>query len=356
MLTHATRDHGNVHRGVHAQGEAATAAYEGARARVARFVGADPRCVVFTSGATAALNLAAAGWARGGRVLVSALEHHSSLLPWRAIARANGARIETLPLDPRHGVDPGTRLDGADVLVVTARSNVLGMAPPVAALCAGARRRGVLTVVDAAQALGPTPLDVRALGCDLLALSAHKAYGPTGVGALVIHPDRLAEGRPLLWGGGMVAAVDDGDERLRPPPWCFEAGTPPVAAAVGFGAAIGLLERLDPRASAEWVTTLTARLVDGLRARGDVRILADLDPDERGGIVSFTMDRVHPHDVAGILAEAGVAVQAGAHCAAPLLARLGVEATVRASLGPANTADDVAGLLAALHDVRRLFP
>ena len=366
IATYYTRDHGNVHRSVHRQGEAATAAYEGARARVARALGAaDARSVVFTGGTTAALNLAAHGWGAarlgaGDRVLVSALEHHANLLPWQRIARAAGATLTVLPLDPITGVDPASArremARGAKVLALTARSNVLGIAPPIAEICADARRHGVLTVVDAAQAVARGAPDVMALGCDLLAFSGHKMYGPTGIGALVVHPDRLAEGQPLLVGGGMVTRVTDTEAAFLPAPWGLEAGTPPIAQAVGLAAAFDLLERLDLTAAVAWESALTARLVRGLAARGDVEILGAHAPALRGGIVSFNMRRVHAHDVAEILDADGVAVQAGNHCCQPLLERLGVDACVRASLGPANTSDDIDSLLAGLDQVRQVFP
>ena len=364
LVHHYQMDHGNVHRGLHRQAEAATAAYEGARARVASFLGApDPRGVIFTSGATAALNLAARGWGGrlgpGDRVVVSALEHHSSLLPWRALARERGATVETLPLDPSSGVDLGVAaraLAGASALVLTARSNVLGLAPPVAALCALARGLGVLSVVDAAQAVARDRPDVTGWGCDLLAFSGHKVYGPTGIGALVVRPGVLDAGRPPTWGGGMVALVDDEAEQARPAPWGWEAGTPPIADAVGLAAALDLLRRLDPAEARAWVDGLCARLQDGLAARGDVVILGDLAAPARGGVLSFQVQGVHPHDVAEILASRGVAVRAGDHCAAPLMRRLGHESAVRASLGPANTAADVDALLHGLDAVREVFP
>jgi cysteine desulfurase/selenocysteine lyase len=366
MTAYYTRDHGNVHRSIHRQGEAATAAYEGARARVARALGAaDARCVVFTGGTTAALNLAAHGWGAarlggGDRVLVSALEHHANLLPWQRIARAASATLTVLPLDPVTGVDPDSArreiARGAKILALTARSNVLGIAPPLAEICADARRHGVLTVVDAAQVVGHDAPDVMALGCDLLAFSGHKMYGPTGIGALVVHPERLAEGRPLLVGGGMVTRVTDNEAAFRPAPWGLEAGTPPIAQAVGLAAAFDLLERLDPTAAAAWESALATRLVEGLAARGDVAILGAHAPALRGGVVAFNLRGVHAHDVAEILGSGGVAVQAGHHCCQPLLERLGVDACVRASLGPANTSDDVDRLLAGLDRVREVFP
>lgn len=361
MVHHSAHDHGNVHRGVHPQGEAATAAYETARAQVAAAVGApDPRCVVFTGGATAALNLAAWGWSRlrpGDRVLLSAMEHHASLLPWRAAARAAGAELVTLPLHPTLGVDPEATLralPGAAALVVTARSNVIGVAPPLAELCAAARRLGVLTVVDAAQAAAWDRAALAEIGCDLLALSGHKVYGPTGVGALVVHPERLDRGRPLLLGGGMVSHVGASDETFRPAPWGLEAGTPPVAQAVGLAAAMGLLDAVE--GARGWVTALTERLLEGLAGAPGVQVVGDLPAHDRGGIVSFHVAGVHPHDVAEVLGQQGVAVQAGQHCAAPLLAALGLEATVRVSLGPANLPDDVHALLAGLRRVREVFP
>ncbi|MDC0684915.1 aminotransferase class V-fold PLP-dependent enzyme [Sorangium sp. So ce327] len=360
--------HANVGRGVYGLAERTTAAYEAARAQVARFLGLrHPSELVFTSGATDAINLVVEGWARrrvtaGSRVLTTVLEHHANLLPWQRLTRQHGARLETIDIDEEGRLDlddAAAKLPGATVLAVTAISNVLGVRMPLPALAALAREHGVCMVVDAAQAVGHEPVDFAAIGCDFMALSAHKMLGPTGIGVLAARRERLLELEPVRVGGGMVREVaalgSDGPSRWREPPWGLEAGTPHIAGAIGMAAAAEYLAALGLPRIAAAEESLVRALLDGLRELEGIRVLGPGPGAARAGIVSFTFASHHPHDVAGLLGELGVAVRAGHHCAVPLMRHLGAPSTVRVSLGPYNDEGDVTALLAGLRHVTRVL-
>jgi len=357
------RDRANVHRGVHALSERATAAYEGARATAQRFLNArHAHEIVFVRGATEAINLVAASFGRGAvgagdQVLVSALEHHSNLVPWQMLCAESGAELRVIPVS-----DEG-ELDVADVeaalgprarlLAVTHVANAIGTVTAIAEITAAARARGVPVVVDGAQAAAHLPIDVQAIGCDFYALSGHKVFGPTGIGVLYGRAERLAAMPPFQGGGEMVLSVSFAGARYAPPPQRFEAGTPNIEGAVGLGAALAYLGALDRAGAAaheqrllDYATTRVAAL-PGIRVIGRAR--------RKAPILSFVMEGIHPHDVGTVLDRHGIAVRAGHHCAQPLLDRLGVSATVRASMALYNTAADVDALLAGLDTVRRMF-
>jgi cysteine desulfurase/selenocysteine lyase len=356
----ATHLPGNVHRGVHALAEAADAAFEGARATIARHLGARPDEVVLTSGTTAAINLVAHAWGRanlgpGDAVVVSALEHHANLVPWQAVCAERGATLRIAPIDDAGRIDLAALdalLDARVKLIAVAHlSNVVGTIAPIAAIAARAHAVGARLLVDGAQALPHLAIDVAALGCDFYACSGHKAYGPTGTGALWGRAELLAAMPPWQHGGEMVAAVEATRARYREAPARFEAGTPNICGVIGLAAALDHAAARDRAAVAAHEARLHARLRRDLAATPGVRVLGEPE----AAVVAFTVAGVHPHDVATIVDQEGVCVRSGLHCAEPLHARLGVDASVRASLAYYNDDADVDALLAGLARVREVF-
>ena len=365
MDSYYRRSNANVHRGAYALAEEATDLYEGARAKVAAFLNAEsPREVVFTRGATSAINAVAYGWGLyrlrpGDRIVLTVMEHHSNVVPWQLVARHTGAELAYLPMDQGYRVDLAG-LDGllderVKVVGITGMSNVLGTIPPVAEVAAAARRAGAVTVVDAAQMAPHVPIDVQALGADFLAFSAHKMLGPTGIGALWGRLDRLEAMEPAEGGGEMIRDVDFHHSTWAEVPQKFEAGTPPIAEAVGFGAAVDYLSAIGMDAVREHEARLTAYALAQLQEVPGLTVYGPADVAIRGGVVSFTLADIHPHDLATILDQQGVAIRAGHHCARPLHRLLDVPATARASLYVYNTREDVDALVEALGEARRLF-
>lgn len=359
------RSNANVHRGAYALAEEATDLYEGARARVAGFIhAASPREVVFTRGATSAINTVAYGWGLhhlrpGDRILLTTMEHHANVVPWQLVARHTGAELVYLPMDAGYRLDTDA-LDGmlderVKVVGVTGMSNVLGTIPPVARVTAAARRAGALSVVDAAQLVPHSPTDVQALGADFLAFSAHKMLGPTGVGVLWGRLDLLESMEPAEGGGEMIRDVDFHASTWAEAPQKFEAGTPPIAEAVGLGAAVDYLSAVGMEAVRAHEADLAGYALGRLREVPGLTVHGPAGVDDRGGVISFTLADIHPHDLATILDQHGVAIRAGHHCARPLHRVLGVPATARASLYVYNDRADVDALIDALGEARRLF-
>ncbi len=353
----------NVHRGIHTLAEEATEAYERCRRRVARFVGApEPAGVVITRNATAALNLVARGLEprlrAGDEILLTEMEHHANLVPWIQLARRAGVVLRHATFDPdtcrldmkdlRSKLGPRTR-----VVSLTHVSNVLGTINPVAEVAEMAHGAGALVVVDAAQSVGHMPVDVRSLGADMLVFSAHKCYGPMGLGFLVARPEVLEELEPLEGGGEMILEVHLDRASWAEVPHRFEAGTPNVAAAAAFPAALDLLEEIGLEAVRRHEVELNALALERLHSLGGLQILGPRDPAERGGLVSFSDPSVHPHDMATLLDRQGVAVRAGHHCAQPLHRRLGLVATTRASFGVYTSPADIEALADAIVFARR---
>lgn len=365
-----------VHRGAHQLAEEATDAFERARVQVAAFVGAGEDEIVWTSGATAALNLVTyalsnASLGRGGpasgryalapgdEVVVTEAEHHANLVPWQELAARTGAVLRWV------GVADDGRLrtqDLADVVgprtkvvAFTHASNVTGAVTDVAAFVAAARSVGALTVLDACQSVPHLPVDLGALGVDLAAFSGHKMLGPTGIGALYGRREVLADLPPVATGGSMVEVVTMETTTYLPPPHRFEAGTQPVAQAVGMAAAARYLADLDMAAVAEHEAAMTRLLLDAVAAVPGVRLIGPADLADRLAVVSFVVDGVHAHDVGQVLDSAGVAVRVGHHCAQPLHRRFGIAATSRASASVYTTAADVEAFAAALATVRPFF-
>lgn len=356
----------NIHRGVYRLAEEATAAYEASRAKAARLIGAsDPREVVFTRNTTEAINLVAYSWARqnlqpGDAVVTTLLEHHANIVPWHMLAAERGVEVRWIPLTPDGHLDLRNLdrlLDGAKLLTVAQVSNVLGTITDLPPLAEAAHAAGALLLVDAAQSVPHMGVDVGAIGCDFLAYSAHKMCGPTGVGVLWARGELLDAMPPFLGGGEMIADVRLDGFTPNEVPHKFEAGTMPIAEAIGLGAAVDYLDTLGFEAIREHERQLTGyalkALADGL---GDkIRVFGPPSADERGGVVSFELDGIHAHDVSQVLDEHGVCVRAGHHCAKPLMRELGVAATARASFYIYNDEADADALVDALGAAQRFF-
>jgi len=364
-----------AHRGAHLLGEEATDAYEAARTRVASFIGADRREIVFTKSATEALNLVAYAMSNaatagpqaerfrvvpGDEVLVTEMEHHANLVPWQQLAERTGATLRwfgVTPADGRLDVSDAAGLigDKTRIVAVTHQSNVTGVIPPVGEIAALAHARGALVVVDGAQSVPHRPVDVAALGADFLAFSAHKMLGPSGIGVLWGRRALLEAMPPFITGGSMIEVVRMEGSTFLPPPERFEAGVPAAAQAAGLAAACDYLNELGMGNVAAHEEALTAHALDALGAIEGVRVLGPLTTDDRGGAVSFTVDDVHPHDVGQLLDELGIAVRANHHCAWPLHRALGVQASTRASFYVYNTHDEVDALAEGVRQTRRFF-
>ncbi len=355
----------NIHRGVYALSEQASELYEQARVRVTQFLNApDPRQIIFTRGTTEAINLVAQSWARprlqsGDRLLLTEMEHHSNLVPWQLAAQATGAKLDYVAVTPAGHLDldqlASQLAQSPKLLAITLVSNVLGTINPLREIIATAHDHGVPVLVDAAQAAGRIPVDVQELDCDFLAFSGHKIYGPTGIGVLYAKSKHLDAMEPWQGGGGMIAKVEREYSTWGEVPAKFEAGTPPIAEAVGLHAALDYVERWGVAEIREHERTLTDLALRRLLEEPEVTVFGPHHPTERTGLVSFALAGVHPHDVAQVLDESGIAVRAGHHCAQVLHERLGVGATVRMSFGVYNTVSEIHRAVDALAEVRRLF-
>ncbi len=366
--------HANVHRGVYTLAEHATASYERARATVARFIGApSSRGVVFTKNATEAINLVASVWSRSGHqgpsgplsgkqgaVLLSEMEHHANLVPWLMLREERGLELRFLPVDDggRLVLDGLDRmLEGVGLVSVTAMSNVLGTINPVRRIADAAHAAGAVMLVDGAQYVSHVPTDVAELGCDFLAFSGHKMCGPTGIGVLWGR-EELLEGLPAFLGGGeMIRDVRLDGWLPNEIPWKYEAGTPPIAEAIGLAAAVDYLDDLGLDDVRRHEQALTAYALGALGDRfgADVTVHGPPDPCARGGVLSFAYKGIHPHDLSQVLDSAGICVRAGHHCAKPLMRRLGVGATARASFYLYNDESDVDALVEGLVAASDLF-
>ncbi len=354
----------SVHRGVYPLAVEATDRFEGARARAARWLNAPARGTVFTKNASEAINLVAYTWgldniAAGDTIVVTQMEHHSNVVSWQLLANRVGARLEYVPIDGegRLALDV---LDGLlarepKLVAVAHVSNVLGTINPVADIVARARAAGAATLVDGAQAVPQLPVDVGAIGADFYVWTAHKVYGPTGLGVLHGRPELLEAMPPFIGGGHMISSVGDLESTWAEIPAKFEAGTSPIVEAVGMGAAVAWLQELGMDRVRAHELDLVAYALDRLSEVPGLTLHGPRDPEDRGALVSFALDYAHPHDVAEIVARRGVCVRAGHHCAQPLMRALGVGATTRASFAAHNDRADVDELVAALHDVHEVF-
>jgi cysteine desulfurase/selenocysteine lyase len=359
--------HANVHRGVYSIAEEADRRYDAARVAVGQFIGApDPEHeVIFTKNATESINLVAATWGRrhlgpGDVVLLNDMEHHSNLVPWLMLAEERGVELRWIPMGDDFALDLSDLdrlLEGVKLVACTTMSNVLGTIPPFAHIAQAAHRAGALVLADGAQSVPHLPTDVRSLGCDFLAFSAHKMLGPTGIGVLWAHRSLLEDMPPFLGGGSMIGDVRRDGFTTGELPLKFEAGTPPIAEAIGLGAAVAYLDALGMEAVRKHEVALTAYAIGTLNERfgDDLRIFGPPSSDDRGGVLSLAYRDIHPHDLAQVLDQKGVCVRAGHHCAKPLMRRLGVTATARASLYLYNDESDVDTLADALAEAGTLF-
>jgi cysteine desulfurase/selenocysteine lyase len=356
----------SVHRGVYPLQVEATELFEGARDRIARFVNWGSRETILTRNASEALNLVAYSWGTanvgaGDRVVITEMEHHSNLVPWQLLCERTGATLDWLRVDDegRLALDElDEKLARGDVKLVAVAhvSNVVGTINPVAEIVRRAHAAGVVVVVDGSQAVPQLPVDLAAIGADFYAWTGHKAYGPTGVGVLHGRRALLDAMPPFITGGHMIASVSlEKGTRWAEPPAKFEAGTSAIAEGIGLGAAVDFLSRIGMDAVREHEQDLAGYAIERLSAVPGLRIQGPLEAADRGALVSFTLDGVHPHDVAEILGAQGVCIRAGHHCAQPLMKRFGVGATSRASFAVHNTREDVDRLIAALDKVREVF-
>ncbi len=356
----------NVHRGIYRIAEEATARYEESRAKIAAFLGAPrPEELVFTRGTTEAINLVAATWGRirvgaGDEILITEMEHHSNIVPWQLLAAEKGARLRYIPITDEGRLD----LDALDTLLtertkivsVTHQSNVLGTVNPIRQIADRAHAVGAHLVVDAAQSVPHQAVNVQALGADFLAFSGHKMLGPTGSGGLWARYELLEAMPPYHGGGEMIMLVGLDHSTYKDPPHKFEAGTPNIADSIVLGVAVDYMKRIGLGAIAEHERELTAYAIARLTEEvPGLRLLGPRVPVDRGGAISFTLDVVHPHDVAQVLDQEGIAVRAGHHCAQPLHRRYDVAASVRASLHIYNNRGDIDALTEGLQKVHRMF-
>jgi cysteine desulfurase/selenocysteine lyase len=366
MTTYYETTHANVHRGVYSIAEEATRLYEDARAKVARFIGApSSRSVVFTKNVTEGINLVAQAWGRanlrpGDAVLLTEMEHHANLVPWLMLAEQQGIELRYLPMGDDYMLDEShldRLVDGVKLVSVTAMSNVLGTLTPVERLAEAAHAAGALLLVDAAQYVPHLPTDISQLGCDFFGFTGHKMLGPTGIGVLWAREDLLEEMPAFLGGGGMIRDVRLDGWLPDEIPWKFEAGTPPIAEAVGLAVAIDELEGFGMEAVRAHEVALTGYALRTLTERlgDDLTIHGPSEPAQRGGVLSLALQDIHAHDVSQVLDEHGVCVRPGHHCAKPLMRHLGVSATARASFYVYNDHDDVDALADALEATRDFF-
>ena len=361
VRTYETTGRANVLRGVHRLAERATEAYEGAREEVARFLGVKPMEIVFTGGCTAAINLVAYSYGSllkpGDRILLSELEHHSNIVPWQLLRQRSGIELDMIPvtLDGRIDLDalPGLLTPRTKLISLAHISNVTGALLDVRAVVAAAKQVGAKVMLDGAQRAPHGPVDLPALGIDFYVFAGHKAYGPNGIGVLWARPELLEAMPPFHGGGSMIGRVTLAETTWAPPPRRFEAGTPPIGPAIGLGAACKWMAALDWTAAHEHEMGLVQRLMDGLQTVDGARLFGPAGLQDRYPVVSFTLDGVHPHDVAQTLDAFGVAVRAGHHCAQPLMERFDLDGTTRVSIAPYNDTSDIDALLTGVQHAAR---
>lgn len=365
LVHYYTRQNANVHRGVYALAEQATEAYENARQTVADFIHAeDTANIIFTRGTTESLNWIAQSWGgthiqAGDEIIITIMEHHSNLVPWQQLALRTGAKLRYVDIDDQGLLDmPAYRAmlsARTKIVAVTQVSNVLGTINPIQEIGQLAHAAGAILVVDGAQSAPHMPVDVQALGADFFAFSGHKMLGPTGIGVLYGKMALLEAMPPIEFGGEMISKVEKFQTTWADIPWRFEGGTPNIAGAIGLAAAIRYLQAIGLDKICNHERALTAYALDQLKAIPGLTIYGPQDAAQRGGVIAFTLNGVHPHDLATVLDTQQVAVRAGHHCAQPLMQRLGVVATARASFYLYNGQADVDRLVAAVNEAKEFF-
>jgi cysteine desulfurase/selenocysteine lyase len=365
LAEHLRSHNANIHRGVYELAQEADAAYEGARRRIAQFTGAPVETTIFTKNVTEAINLVAYAWGRARlqpaqAVLITQMEHHANIVPWQVLCRERGASLRYLEVDERGEISLDAldaELARGDVALVafTHVSNVLGTINPVAEIAARARAAGAVSLIDGAQAVPHMPVDVEAIGADFYAWTGHKALGPTGIGVLHGRRELLESMEPFLTGGDMIASVDFQSATWNELPAKFEAGTPMIAEAVGLAAAASYLTELGMERVRAHERELTGYMLAALAQVPGLRVVGPPEAERRGGLASFTIEGMHPHDVAEVVGRRGVCIRAGHHCAQPLMRCLGVGATARASVGVYNESADIDALVSALSAGREVF-
>ena len=363
IRNHYTYNNANVHRGIHELSNRSTEIYEGSRKRVAEYLNAaNTKEIIFTRGTTESINLVAQSWGQsnlnaGDTILLTEMEHHSNLVPWQILAKRIGAKLEFIPVTGDNGLldlsDIDARLDRAKLLSFTHFSNTMGTINPAKELCQMARKAGVVSLVDAAQSAGHTLIDVQEIDCDFLAFSGHKICGPTGIGVLYGRKEKLEEMPPYQGGGEMISKVEYFESTFNEIPHKFEAGTPNIAGAAGLYAAIEYIDNIGRMAIFQHDQLLVSRTLKRLKEIDGIRIFG---PDSnRSAVVSFVIPDTHALDLATMADQKGVAIRAGHHCNQPLLAKLGVQATARASFNFYNTESEVDRFIEVIHQVRKMF-
>ncbi len=365
MLEYYHKYNANIHRGVYRWSEEATRLYERAHVKVAKFINAkSPKEVIFTRNTTEGLNLVAYSYGRhfvnqGDEIVTTVMEHHSNLVPWQILAAERGAKLRFFPITPDGFLD----LSQAQVIInektkivaLTHMSNVLGTINPVEEIVKLAHTVGAVVVVDAAQSVPHMPVDVQALGCDFFAFSGHKMLGPTGIGVLWGQRELLEKMPPFLSGGDMIRDVTLEKSTWNDLPWKFEAGTPSIAEGIGLGAAVDYLQKLDMKKVRSHEIELTRYALGQIKEVPDIKIYGPQKAEEKGGIISFNLADIHPHDLATILDNEGIAVRAGHHCCQPLIEKLDAPATTRASFYVYNTVEEIDQFINALYKARQIF-
>ena len=363
IRNHYTYNNANVHRGIHELSNRSTEIYEGSRKRVAEYLNAaNTKEIIFTRGTTESINLVAQSWGQsnlnaGDTILLTEMEHHSNLVPWQILAKSIGAKLEFIPVTGDNGLldlsDIDARLDRAKLLSFTHFSNTMGTINPAKELCQMARKAGVVSLVDAAQSAGHTLIDVQEIDCDFLAFSGHKICGPTGIGVLYGRKEKLEEMPPYQGGGEMISKVEYFESTFNEIPHKFEAGTPNIAGAAGLYAAIEYIDNIGRMAIFQHDQLLVSQTLKRLKEIDGIRVFG---PDsERSAVVSFVIPDTHALDLATMADQKGVAIRAGHHCNQPLLAKLGVQATARASFNFYNTESEVDRFIEVIHQVRKMF-
>ena len=363
IRNHYTYNNANVHRGIHELSNRSTEIYEGSRKRIAKYLNAEnTKEIIFTRGTTESINLVAQSWGQsnlnaGDTILLTEMEHHSNLVPWQILAKRIGAKLEFIPVTGDNGLldlsDIDARLDRAKLLSFTHFSNTMGTINPAKELCQMARKAGVVSLVDAAQSAGHTLIDVQEIDCDFLAFSGHKICGPTGIGVLYGRKEKLEEMPPYQGGGEMISKVEYFESTFNEIPHKFEAGTPNIAGAAGLYAAIEYIDNIGRMAIFQHDQLLVSRTLKRLKEIDGIRIFG---PDSnRSAVVSFVIPDTHALDLATMADQKGVAIRAGHHCNQPLLAKLGVQATARASFNFYNTESEVDRFIEVIHQVRKMF-